>query len=695
MLQSLKQLYSEIRRPVIVPCTGSYAIAGLVITTDLAVSLSLFFSGNSIALSHISGFFAAGFLLLLLRLFAIDKSAASISGDTTFQKVLSVIGYILVQAAIRGGSIASLTHFGLLDSLTPELGQGLIQGLNLGLGILLAVLIGSFSSSLLLTRPGYRPGHNNGHHSGNASYWLSLGITLAVCVFALRLVFLGGMELIPQETYYWNYAQHMSPGYLDHPPLVAATIYTGEVLFGHNAWGTRFGAFVYGLLFIFIFYRYARLQVDRNCAAFASVFALLLPYFFLGTGFFIVPDAPLSLAWVMALYFFYRALVKNEARAWYGVGLAMGIGMLSKYTIVLLAPAALLYIVIDPQARRHLLRKEPYIATVIAVLVFSPVIYWNATNDWASFAFHASGRFEKIPHFFLGMMLTNILAMVTPLPLLALPYLFTAKAVRDDASKPASLQSPFNFRVRLFIGIFLLAPMSVFAWNALENEPRYNWTGPLWITLLPMLAWLTVNASKLRWRWIGLLFDKLTVPLLFALIGLYAILLHFISIGLPGVDFPRGSARLIGWPEVSRNILAIQEQLPADSGRVVVAGMDKYFIASKLSYYGTEEFLGDNKKLRVTGNHLVGDNSLMFAYWNPAEEFKGDTVIMLSRSKSDFTDKRLQPYFEKLSPDVVAFPVYKNDFGLPQKTIREYYYRIGFGYKPPQPEVFIHRDKLK
>ncbi len=657
MPQTIKQLYFNTHTPAISPFTERYSIAGLAISTDLAVSFGLYFSGNSIALSHITGFFAASLLLLLLRLFGIDKPATTISGNTAFQKSLSIVIYMLVQTAIRGGSIASLSHFNLPNA--PAL----------GLGILAAALIGNFSSKLLLTRAS---------HSTN---WLSLSITLAACAIALRLVFLGGVEIIPQEAYYWNYAQHLSPGYLDHPPLVAATIYTGEAIFGHNAWGTRFGAFVYGLLFIFIFYRYARLQVEQTCAVFACVFALLLPYFFMGTGFLIAPDAPLTLAWVMALYFYYRALVKNESRAWYGVGLAMGIGMLSKYTIALLAPAALLFIVTDPQARKHLLRKEPYFAVLIALLVFSPVIYWNASNNWASFTFQASGRFEAAPQFFLGMMLTNILAMVTPLPLLALPYLFTAKIMDKDTGESA--QSPFDSRARLFIGSFLLIPMGVFAWNALKNEPRYNWTGPLWITLLPMLAWLTVHASKLRWHQIARLLSKLTAPLLFTLLGIYAIFLHYISIGLPGIDFPKGATRLIGWPEVSRNILAIQQRLPADAGRVVVAGTDKYFIAAKLAYYGTKEFLGSNK-LQVTGSHLLGDHSLMFAYWNPADEFKGNTIIMLARSKSELSDQRLKPYFEKLSPAVMAFPIYKNDFGLPEKTIREYYYRIGFGYKPPE-----------
>ncbi|MBE9568456.1 MAG: glycosyltransferase family 39 protein, partial [Proteobacteria bacterium] len=362
MLQTLKQLYLEMRTPVIVPCTENRGVAGLVISADLIVSFGLFSLGHSIAFSHFSGLVAAGVLLLLLHRFGIDNSTTALSAISKTKRVLSVLVYLLVQSAIRGGSIASLVNLGLSDPVA------LIGG------ILAASLIGSYSSSLLLTR--YR------HPSG----WVGAGITLAVCIFALRLVFLGGMELIPQETYYWNYAQHLSPGYLDHPPLVAATIYTGEALFGHNAFGTRFGAFVYGFIFIYIFYRYARLQVDQSSAILASAFAMLLPYFFMGTGFLIAPDSPLSMAWVMALYFFYLALVDDEPRAWYGVGLAMGIGMLSKYTISLLAPAALLFIIIDPKARRHLLRKEPYIAVVIAILVFSPVIYWNATNDWASFA---------------------------------------------------------------------------------------------------------------------------------------------------------------------------------------------------------------------------------------------------------------------------------------------------------------------
>jgi hypothetical protein len=57
---------------------------------------------------------------------------------------------------------------------------------------------------------------------------------------------------------------------------------------------------------------------------------------------------------------------------------------------------------------------------------------------------------------------------------------------------------------------------------------------------------------------------------------------------------------------------------------------------------------------------------------------------MLSRYRSDLTDARLKSYFDNLSPEITVLPLYKNDFGLPKETIRDYYYRVGFNYRPPK-----------
>ena len=61
--------------------------------------------------------------------------------------------------------------------------------------------------------------------------------------------------------------------------------------------------------------------------------------------------------------------------------------MLSKYHGVFLPLGTLLFLVMHRPARRWLTQPGPYVAMIVGLLVFSPVIVWNATHGWASFLF--------------------------------------------------------------------------------------------------------------------------------------------------------------------------------------------------------------------------------------------------------------------------------------------------------------------
>jgi dolichol-phosphate mannosyltransferase len=74
--------------------------------------------------------------------------------------------------------------------------------------------------------------------------WRVFGLLLIGYTLLLRLMYLGNIELLKEEAYYWNYAQHLAPGYLDHPPMVALLISFGTLVFGNNELGVRFGAFI-------------------------------------------------------------------------------------------------------------------------------------------------------------------------------------------------------------------------------------------------------------------------------------------------------------------------------------------------------------------------------------------------------------------------------------------------------------------
>src|SRR5688572_8004653 len=56
----------------------------------------------------------------------------------------------------------------------------------------------------------------------------------------LRLVAMSVVPLIPEEAYYWMYAQHPQLSYFDHPPMVAWAIWLGTAILGDTELGVRF-----------------------------------------------------------------------------------------------------------------------------------------------------------------------------------------------------------------------------------------------------------------------------------------------------------------------------------------------------------------------------------------------------------------------------------------------------------------------
>lgn len=220
-------------------------------------------------------------------------------------------------------------------------------------------------------------------------------LALAGFFVLLRLALSVLAEPIVDEAYYWLYAQHMELAFLDHPPLVAWLDWLGTALLGDTPAGVRLGAIACGLIALGYVYRLTRaVGGDRRQALAAVLLGCALPAFFL-SGLLMTPDAPLVAAWAAGLYYLQRALVAGEGRAWLGVGLAFGVGLLAKYPIVLLAAAAAGFLLSDPAARRWLARPHPYLAVLLALALFSPVLIWNAQHDWASFAFRAAGACSR------------------------------------------------------------------------------------------------------------------------------------------------------------------------------------------------------------------------------------------------------------------------------------------------------------
>lgn len=217
--------------------------------------------------------------------------------------------------------------------------------------------------------------------------WISACAQTVAGLTLMRGIFAAVMPLRVDEAYYWTWSRESVISYLDHPPMISWCVYFGTLIFGDTNFGVRFS----GLLAMLVMQVLLADIVWRTTRDWRYVIlAVLLPEAALNFGLLmtkVVPDTALiafALAMVWALV---RLALSGNPRWWLLAGLFGGFAMLSKYIVILLLPAIIAYAVIPPWRKTQLSSPYPWLAALIAIVVFSPVLYWNAVHDWASFKF--------------------------------------------------------------------------------------------------------------------------------------------------------------------------------------------------------------------------------------------------------------------------------------------------------------------
>lgn len=630
------------------------ALAPLI---DVALFCVLIGGGTSLRSSHIAAFAVAMALNYLLK---VRSTVVSAKRTRDCRLHLRLLVVALTALFLRGGVLALLS---LRWGWPPQV------------SIVFAVIAG-----LAVTTPGFARAVSSAQ---GGSHWRALAIGLVAYAFALRLVYLGSAELLPEEAYYWIYSRHLDIGYLDHPPMVAWLIRLGTAVFGQSQFGVRVGALVCSVFTSVFTYRLTRNLYGEASALAALVLSQALPFFFL-TGLLMTPDAPLTAAWAASLYYLERAVVEGRSSAWWRAGFWLGIGMISKYTIALLVPAVLIFMLWDRKSRQWWRRWEPYAAALLALAIFSPVIIWNAQHDWASFAFQTSRRLAEAPRFALHKLIASALILITPTGVLAMAVAFTRAKPAEvgagtdadtgvSAGASALTDAGESRRRRIFISIAVLVPLMAFAIFSLRHEVKLDWTGAPWVALLPILAVGMIPAAGtvggirawIRGAW---------VPTLVTMLLIYGAGLHYLVLGLPGVGYGKHIELVpVGWRELSRQIEKTAAAFRSDTGvDPLIVGMDRYAIASELAFYGLSS---TNSALETSSAHLFGGVGLMFALWSPAKLQEGRTLLLVAWDPQDLSNKYVESHAERLGPvedDVLL---------VDGQVVRHYYHRIAYNYR--------------
>lgn len=390
-------------------------------------------------------------------------------------------------------------------------------------------------------------------------------IIAALTIF--RLWAASRIGLAPDEAYYWLWSRVPSAGYFDHPPMVAWWIWLSTAVFGNTQLGVRIPAILSVIVTSAAVYATAReLSEARTIAGRSALWfnATIL----VGFGAILIsPDSPSVMFWALAVWVL--AAIRRTGRGWLWllVGLFAGLGCISKYTNFFLGLGILLWLLLDPAARRWFLSPWTWLGGLVALLVFLPVLLWNADHNWVSFG-KQFGRLaaEGFTLRYAGEFLAAQFGLLNPL---------IAIFVGIGAWMVIRSQSRWG-RPEAFL-VALAAPLVVYMLiHSFHARVQGNWLAPLY----PGLVLLAAAAAA----------EKANVRILRGLADLAApvgIIISLLALGYfvvqPKSVFSLRSPaeRVAGWRDLAEAI----ERLRQERGAGWIATVS-YEVTGELAFYG-------------------------------------------------------------------------------------------------------------
>jgi 4-amino-4-deoxy-L-arabinose transferase-like glycosyltransferase len=308
-----------------------------------------------------------------------------------------------------------------------------------------------------------------------------------LALVALRLVSATWTPLTFDEAYYWMWSKHLAFGYYDHPPGVALVIRLGTMIAGDTELGVRLVSILLALPMSYAVYRAAAILFGgRRVAATATILLNVTLMAAVGT-LIVTPDSPLLVASSFIVLCLAKVLETGRGAWWLAVGVAVGAALLSKYTALFFGPAILIWLVSVPKLRRWLISPWPYLGGLVSLLMFTPVILWNADHHWVSFIKQLGrSRIEDFKPAFIGELIPTQIAFATPLVFVLGAMGLYALLKRDGGASAA----------RGLLNAIFWTIVVYFVWHSLHARVEANWFAPVY----PVFAMAAAVAANLT-RW--------------------------------------------------------------------------------------------------------------------------------------------------------------------------------------------------
>ncbi len=366
-------------------------------------------------------------------------------------------------------------------------------------------------------------------------------------------------------------ARHLAWGYVWQPPVTPLFARLSLQLFGASLRGFRlFAALPVAMALMLTGLMARELGGGRGAQLISVVAALPIALVF---GARLQYSAFDYLCWTLTSYCVLRLLKSNDPRWWVAIGGSIGLGMMSKYTIIFYI-AGVVAGVLATDARRYLRSKWLWYGAGLSVLIVLPNLLWQVrhafiTLDFAKYIHGRDIRLGRTQGFVFDQFTQSLLAF--PLWMTGLYYYLISKSGRRFRALGWMYAVPFVLLVLWRGRGYYLVPAYPVLYAA--GSVRFEqWVGAMrrkWTHSLRALAWALLVAD-------ALVAGSMVVP-----------------IAPPDSTWGRMAIRRnadfqeeIGWPELVATVANIRDSLPAENRAQVGILAGNYGEAGAINLYG-------------------------------------------------------------------------------------------------------------
>jgi hypothetical protein len=390
----------------------------------------------------------------------------------------------------------------------------------------------------------------------------------------------------------------------------------------------------------------------NKVAVIISTVAFMLSPIFLGINTYYSMNVFDFLFWISSAYVFLRIVQTGNSKLWILLGVVIGFGLLNKTSMLWLCVGIFIGTVFTP-LRKDLKTRYPYIAALIALIIFSPFVIWNITHDFAHLEFMRNAASRKYGELTPVSFILDQILILNPLSILIwLPgIIFYFPAYRTGRFRKDGKQ------LRAVGFIWLTTFLILFVnWHS-----KGEYIAASYQILFAGGAVMIETWSKKR-SWLKyavaipvFFFAVLITPFARPLLNVEKFLNYQNAIGLKPpsnegyeTELPQFYSDMFGWEDLAKNVSEVYQSLPEEERKNTVIYCSNYGKAGAIEYF--------SKKYPLP-NVVCPHNS--YWYWSK-ETNEISTIIIIGGEIEEHLESLEEVYEAEYHQTKYAMP-YENN----------------------------------